>query len=234
MARLRNRTMFIPGGFKFTQPEISYQSRPWASFEAIVNSLMVARRANPALAQKHGWALDHDGVARDVEAFNAAICEKMGWTDYIVTPQESPPPPKSRPLSPEDKKQAAAAAGAVKKIWAGVRTLNDWLDSGEPPINLERAEQRAEICIKCPKNGQGDFTKWFTSPASEVIKRQLAKLHERSITTQHDAKLNICEVCLCPLKLKVHTPMKFIKAHLSDQLLDDLRKVPDCWIPSEL
>lgn len=225
--------MGIPGGLKFVQPETGWTSRPHASFEAITNGLMVHRRANAALAAKHGWSTDHDGCAKDVEAFNANICQKMGWTEYIITDTGSPPPPKPKPLSPTDQKEAAAAAGAVRKIWSGVRTLNDWLDSGAEAVPAEQSEARAAICAKCPKNGKGDFSRWFTGPASEVIRRQLSKLSERKLTTSHDAKLNICEVCLCPMKLKVHTPMVFIKPHMSDALIDELRQVPECWIPAE-
>lgn len=226
--------MQIPNGFKFVQPEISFHSRPHASFEAITNALMVARRANPAIAAKYGWATDHDGVARDVEAYNAAICEKMGWTDYLAVDVGAPSPPKSRPPSRQEAEQISAAGAKVKKIWAGVRTLNDWLDSKAPAVPQEQSNARALKCAACPQNGKGDFTRWFTQPASEAIRRQLAELNNRNLRTDHDDKINICEVCLCPMKLKVHTPLQFIKSHLSDGIMDELRTVPGCWITAEI
>ena len=157
----------------------------------------------------------------------------MGYSDYIVN-STGAPPPKLKAPSQADQKQMSAVAGRVKKIWAGVRTLNDWFDSNEPAVPKEQAESRASVCAVCPKNGQGDFSRWFTKPAAEIISRQLSKLNERKLSTSQDAKLNVCEACLCPLKLKVHTPMKFIKPHISEAVMVDLKAAPDCWIVKEM
>jgi len=61
----------------------------------------------------------------------------------------------------------------------------------------------------------------------------MEKLEERKLTTTSDDKIQICEVCTCPLRLKVHTPLKFINAHLDDDVLRDLERVHGCWIPAE-
>jgi len=232
--KLISRDRFIPNGFRFTQPETGWQSTRMASFSSIVNSLISHRLANPALVASKGWATDYESVANEVDAFNAAICASMGWTQYIMVPEGNPEPPKSKAPSLQEQSQISAAAGRAKKIWAGVKTLNDWLDSDEDPVTLIRSESRAAVCSACPVNGKGDFTQWFTQPAADAIRRQLEKAKDRKLVTSVDSKLNICTICLCPLKLKVHTPIKFIKEHMSPAVLHDLEKAPACWIVAEL
>lgn len=233
MARLKSRQKFIPNGFRFRQAETGWQAPRNASFEIIVSGLIAHRRSQPFLAKKHHWSLDHDVVANEVDEFNARVCEQMGWTDYIQPAAGSAPPPKFQAPSADEQKRLAAVAGRVKKIWSGVRTLNDWIDSGDPPVTPDLAAQRAATCAACPKNTPGDFTRWFTAPASEAIKRQIQRLSHRKLSTPHDEHINICDVCLCPLKLKVHTPIEFINAHLSEEVLRELERVPGCWIIRE-
>lgn len=231
MARLISRQKFIPGGFQFVQPEIRWQSTRYASFDSIVNSLISARQGNPAQAKKLGWRTDYNSVADEVDAFNARICEINGWTDYITGGNPAPPPPKAQALL--NPKQLSVVAGHIKKIWSGAKTLNAWLDSGEPPVETALSEARAAICVKCSKNQPGDWTKWFTLPASQIVKKQLERLTERKIFTSQDAKLNCCEVCLCPMKVKVHCPAKFIKGDTLPEVMAELKQVPECWVPKE-
>ncbi len=231
MHSLIDRQRQIPGGFRFYQPETKWRSAPWASFDSIVASLIAHRRGNPALASKHAWSTDTVSVSAEVDRYNAMVCAQMGWTKYISVGGGPAPIPKSSPLSPIALSQISAAAAKVRKIWAGVKSLNDWLDSGEPAVEPVKSEKRAAICAECPKNGKGDLTSWFTVPAAESIKRQLEVLAERKLTTFSDDKLNVCEVCLCPLKLKVHTPAKYIKT--PPDTMAELKAVPNCWIPAE-
>lgn len=231
MARLNSRQIFIPGGFRFVQPEIRWQSTPWASFDSIVNSLIQARKANPAQVAKFGWATDYPSVANEVDNFNAQVCLAMGWTDYVTGDAPAAPPPKAQAL--HDQQALAAAAGRIKKLWSGVKTLNAWLDSGDPPVSQSQSNIRASVCVECPHNGKGDWTRWFTVPASEVIKRQVARLHERNISTALDDRLVCCEPCLCPLRVKVQTPIKYIKEHTDPAVLAELSAVPQCWVPQE-
>lgn len=233
--RLKSRQMFIPNGFRFVQPETGWQSTPNASFYSVTQSLIAHRRGRPDLVLKHGWSLDPETVGNEVEQFNVRLCLQHNWMDYLDGMDAGGgPPPKSRPPSPQEIAQVSVAAGRAKKIWSGVRTLNDWIDSGEPPVAADLSSRRAAVCSACPKNTQGDFTSWFTKPAAGAIKQQIEKLADRKLTTPSDSAINICEVCLCPLKLKVHTPLVFIKAHMNDDVLSDLLAVPGCWIPREL
>jgi len=233
MARLNNRQLQIPFGFKFYQPETRFNCRMNSSFNSIVDQVIAMRKANPALTAKHGWSVDWNTVADEVDAFNAAICERMNWTQFINQPGAGvPPSPKFKALSPQNEKQLSAVAVKVKKVWQGVKTLNDWIESGEPAVPTELSQKRAETCAACALNGKGGLEEWFTKPAAAAIKLQLGKLADRKLSTTVDNQLNVCTACLCPLKLKVHTPLEFVTAHLEEQTKKELD--PKCWILAEI
>ena len=231
--RLRDRNRQIPNGLTFLQPETNWRPQRFASFSVIVNSLIAHRKGRPDLVASKKWALDYDTVANEVDAFNGLLCARHGWTDYIMGNEGEPPPPKSQALLAQERSQIAVAAGRAKKIWAGVKTLNEWIDSGTPPVPSATSEIRGKTCAACPKNGKGDFTSWFTRPASEVIAKQIERINGMKLTTSSDAVLNVCSVCLCPLKVKCHTPLEYIKKHTSDEVLSELRAVPGCWVAKE-
>ena len=230
MARLNNRMRQIPFGIKYYQPETRFNSRQ-GSFNNVVDQVVAMRKANPALVAKHGWSVDWNTVAEEVDAYNAAICERMGWIDFISSAPLVEPSPKFKALSPLAEKQISAAAEKAKKVWQGVKTLNEWIDSDVPAVDPQLAQRRAEVCCSCPLNGKGGFEEWFTKPAAAAITLQLQKVSQRKLFTTVDSQLNVCTACLCPLKLKVHTPLEFIKAHMGEETLRALDK--SCWITKE-
>jgi hypothetical protein len=234
MPRLKDRNSQIPYGLKFALPEVGYRSREFDSFSTILTDVSTIIRANPGKAAQLQWPTDETAIANWIDAFNSNLCQVNGWNNYITDPGGGPSA-NFMPPSPQEKSQMDAAAGHIKKIWSGVRTLNDWIDSGEPAVPQELSNLRAATCTACPKNGAGDFTSWFTAPAAAIIQRQVGKLADRKLSTQYDDSLGVCQVCLCPLKLKCHTPMKFIVDHLSPEVEADLIQVkPKCWIISEM
>ena len=234
MSRLRNRTRQIPGGFQMYIPATKFKARPFSSFETIVGALMSHFAANPALAKQNGWPTDRAGVEELVDSYNAAICERMGWTDYIMLPSLSAPSPKFKALSPINAQEIAAVAGRVKQIWSGVKIIHDWEESGYPLVEQAKAESRAATCADCPMNGKGDFTRWFTVPAASAIKRQVERFEQRNLSTVNDEKLGVCNGCLCPLRTKVFCPIDFIRPHTGEETLKALRDGKNCWIISEL
>jgi len=218
----------------FYSPETRWRSTPWASFDVIVQEVIAHRRGNPWLMQKFGKSIDQREVENEVDAFIAEVCARMNWTQFIVGTEGTAPPPKQSPPSQTAVKQLAAAGAKVRLIWAGIRTLGEWLDSGGEPVAQPLAESRAATCAACPLNGDGDFSKWFVAPAAAAIKKMVEKAQARKLTTASDAKLGICQGCLCPMKLKVHAPIEFIKGHTSDSTMDALRQGKDCWVIAEL
>lgn len=223
-------------------PETKWSAPENASFDTAVQSLVSHITGHPELQAK-GWPTDYNAAAILVDEYNAAVCQRMGWNDWITTaggqsasslpfPSASPSPPPTNPG------RVSAAAASVKAIWQGVKTLNDWIDSGEPAVAPEFSARRAEVCASCPKNAAGSFESWFTRPASEAIRRQLERVQDRKLTTPFDDKLNICQVCFCPMRLKVHVPIVAINAHLSDETRAALKAVTNpsggCWLPLEI
>lgn len=224
MARLVNRNMQIPGGFRFRQAETKWQSRRFASFDTIVNSLIAHRKANRFLTEKHKWPTDYASVAEEVDAFNAALCLANGWTKYVTL--EGVDHPKTLPSLGLARLRNAAVSAA-----AGVMTLKEMFGEGEQPVARQKAEARAAVCAVCPKNQQGDWLRFFTEPAARLIRATLAFIKDMNLVTTQDANLHRCDACDCPMKLKVWAPIQHIRKHLPPDVPAKLHET--CWIPKE-
>jgi hypothetical protein len=142
----------------------------------------------------------------------------MGWTDFIIAGggQQGPFSNRSNPF------------GQLPGVAAGAKILVEWIASGEEAVPIDVSESRAAICADCPKNEKGDWTRFFTVPVSNEIKKQLEKRRGWNLKTSHDENLNICGVCLCPIKLKVHVPIDRILKNLDPEVRANLH--PKCWI----
>lgn len=231
--RLLSRQKQIPNGFRFRQNEINWSAPKGASLDVIVRSLIAARAANPAQLRKHNWSLDYNLVMNEVDEYNARLCQIHGWDNYISQPQVPTVPKPSPPDQARRLKSLGAAAAAAKSLVAGARSLMEWDESGEPAVPAELSEHRAVICTTCPLNEPGDFTKWFTVPAAEIIKRRIEKAQARKLTTPRDEHLHLCTACHCPLKVKVHVPIGWITKRIEPEQMAKLRRAPNCWIPAE-
>lgn len=232
MLRLKSRQSFIPNGFVFYLPEVKWKSPRMASFDRIVGELMGVIAANPALAKKNGWPTDRPGVEDWVDKYNATVCAKMGWNDYILTDASGSIPKASAPA--QSLRSLAAVAAKAKALVAGAKTLMEWDDSGEPPVGRDLATSRASVCVACPLNQQGDWTDWFTIPAAELIQRRIQKAAARNLSTVHDERLKLCSACGCPLRLKVHVPIEWIGKRLSPEQRSRMESAPSCWVIGEL
>lgn len=217
MPRLLDRNRQIPYGLKFHEPATKWEPIPGSSFETIVTGLIAHRRGNPYLAKKNNWAMTRPAVDEEVDAYNAAICAAHGWTNFI---SEGDGLPKS--TAPHHFLESA------RNVAGGARALADWIGEGGVPVPPAEAEARAGICATCPKNGKGSWTRFFTEPAANVIRRQMAIRNDMALSTSFDDQLGVCTACDCPLTLKVHVGMKHILAHTSPEGKAQLD--PRCWI----
>lgn len=231
MPRLKDRTKSIPYGYKWVQPQTGWKPYPHSSFKTVVDGLVDHRRGNPDLTRKYGWSLDWNEVANEVDLANALTMQRMGLTDYIIAEANPTPSPKA--------KARPQPSRSVKNAAVGANLLKDWLGAGGVPVPHDLAAKRAWTCSagapggqKCPHNSQGDWTRFFTVPASEGIRKMLSMRADRAMTTPSDENLGVCSVCDCPLKLKVHTPLSHIKEHTTDEVR---AAFPDfCWVAKEL
>lgn len=229
MVRLKDRTRQIPNGLRMYLPEAKWKSGSYPSFSALCGEVWKVVRANPGLAAQHKWPATREGVEEWVDQFNATICAQMGWSDYIIT-DAAPVIPKAPAPTQATQNALAAAAAKARLLVGGAKALKGWLDSGEPAVDSDTSAERARICSQCVHNTEGDWTAWFTRPVSELIKRDIEKLSQRKLTTERDAELGVCDVCFCPLKLKVHTPIAWITKELPTNILEKLKGVPNCWV----
>lgn len=225
MARLKNRNHQTPNGLKFIQPETGWSAPPYSSFDALVKALIQHRRGNPHLARKHNWSLDYNVVANEIDSHNAAICEKMGWNDFILNEASFP---KTMPPRPNIGSASAGAVAAVKRTVAGVKVVSDWLGSGLRPVSQERAEKRASICVKCPLNQDPNWLQKLDAIAAKQVKTLMEIKNDLQLRTSLDDKLMTCAACDCFLQTKVWTPLEFILKNTSEETKAKLD--PFCWI----
>lgn len=225
MATLKNRNVQVPNGFKYHQAETGWNAPAWASFDTIVKALMSHRQANPFLARKNKWATDYNGVAFDVDTYNAKICQSHGWFDFII--EASPDPPKWTPQPFE----WSGAAGSVKRTTAGVKLVMDWLGGGMTAVAPDKAEARATVCVACPLNGDPNWIQKLDAVAAEGVKHLVELKNDLKLQTSHDAALHTCQACDCHLPLKVWAPIDVIRDNMNAETKARLDQ--KCWVLHE-
>lgn len=221
MLRLSDRSRQIPGGLRFLQSETKWQATPWSSFSTLVDALIAHRRANPYLAKKNNWKLDRREVEDEVDAYNSAICQAHGWTQYVTDFGGVPDPKLQRPHSPP-------FGGAVV---AGAKTLVEMFGPKGPIKDVNVANERAVICIACPKHDKGDWKRFFTQPAQAFVMKMLGVVKDLELKTDYDDLLHVCSACYCPMRGKIWTRAEHILAHIPPA--DKAALDSNCWILAE-
>lgn len=234
MLHLKNRNQGIPGGVQFFQPEANWDTTKipglaGASFNTVKNALLGLRRGNPWLTKKHQWATDDDSVGNELEHYNALRMQaNPKWHHFLGADDGgasfSGPFTFPRPVPP-------GAVVAVKKTVAGVKVLLRWLGSSGKAVEKPLAENRAAVCLSCPKNQPGDWKSWFTEEVSREILAVFGIMQDLRLATSKDDQLGVCSACLCPLKSKVWTELRHIAAELKPEVKAKLnQESPRCWI----
>ncbi len=108
----------------------------------------------------------------------------------------------------------------------GSQILADWVGSGGEVVSRDLAEKRADICAICPRNKEGlPIAEWV----SDVIREQMGVRKFLELTTPQDENLHTCELCDCPLQLKIWQLHRRVKL---DE--DEVEKYPSyCWLRKE-
>lgn len=109
----------------------------------------------------------------------------------------------------------------------GAKVINDWLGDGGNTVGYAMAIKRGEVCVSCPLNAKGDWTELYKFVLSDAIKRVFELKRDAKLKTELDYKLGICRACSCVIGLKIWVPFEHIRAHTSDQQLNELPS--NCW-----
>lgn len=242
MPRLLNRQKLIPNGFVFLQPQSGWRAPKNISFDRLVKMLIAHRQGNPWLMDRYKLSTDYNTVANEVDEYNATVCLRMGWTEYVNAAAGGQPAPiPFRLLQAMGRKTPLNLLKSVPKLVAGGRVIVEWLNDGSEAVHADIAQERAATCAEmfeengkkkpCPLNLAGDWTNFFTRKASEAIQRAVSKRKEWNLSTKHDEKLGVCSACSCPLPLKVHMPIERILSRIPSDSKADLHA--NCWIRRE-
>ena len=208
-----------PHGWIFKQPQMGWDMPNPVSqtISSATKEIIKMRLKNPALTAKHNLATNFEVVQDELIKYTA-----MRTGTALAPPTSFTNPLRSLPQAVE------GLAAAVKKTAQGGALLLEWEESGQPPVDPDTASRRASFCVECPKNGKGDMTRWYTIPVSEMLRKRMARVHAMKLTTPYDDQLGVCEGCLCPLKLKVWTPMDLIQKRLKPEQRKELWE--KCWV----
>lgn len=227
MPRLKSRTQCAVDGFQFIDAPISADVMKEWDFNVLVNRIYNQRVKNP----RFNLSTDMNAIADEVDLANALRMTTIPNAESYIIADPGGGMAVFR-VPPSTHNWASAAGEKSKALLSGAAVLTEWLGAGGVPVAPELAESRAAVCVVCPLNQGGDWLSWFTAPVAAFIRAQLNKREEMKLTTSHDAKLEICSACKCPLKLKVHVPLPYIANRIGADIRAKLD--PNCWITKEL
>lgn len=100
------------------------------------------------------------------------------------------------------KVSVAGGASGRSKVLTYLAALKSLVKSGLQPVGADQANERAQICSKCPFNRRTEKCGACIATAKLLTKALLGKRR-----TTFDGKLSQCAVCGCELKAKVHYPL---------------------------
>lgn len=230
MPRLKSLDRHVPGDFQMIHPEAN-QAEPFkGSFYHVCTQEHQFRRANPFLCQKYNWSLDMAQIEKDVQEYNVQRCLAHGWLDFLDMADGTFHPSAT---IVEKKTLLRSAVAVVETTKAGIGVWMDFVGSGGVPVEAKLAEERAAICVQCPHNKQGGLKNFFIEAAVKEIQQVLGIFKDLDVKTKQDDKLGVCELCLCPLKGKVHVPLNHIQDRLTADVREKLTGVKHCWVINE-
>lgn len=226
MPRLRSRTKWPPGEFQILLPEIGMKRPIKGSFSEVVNAFAKIVEANPALADKHGWPRDREGQENWLDEREAHRLIANGYLNFVDLEGD---PPKAGRAGVRPPASAAAVAGNAKTALSIYKDLF----GGERPVERDLAEARAKVCAVCPLNDiSKSLTHYFTEKLAKSLTSLWGMMNDLSLNTSQDAALGVCQACECPMRAKVHVPLKVLDTHMTRDQFDKLD--PACWIRAEV
>ena len=114
-----------------------------------------------------------------------------------------------------------------KDYTVGIDTLIEWFGRACATVDNDVAEKRAETCAPCPNNKMVGWQLTFGRYA-QVIMGIRAWLRHKGKITKLDGQLGVCDVCSCPMRVKVWVPIDVIRNNMDADTVKKLH--PKCWI----
>ena len=108
------------------------------------------------------------------------------------------------------------------ELWAS------WIGAGLKPVSKFQAQERANVCLKCPKNQPHKFQEFYKGAVAFLLRRQVAMKNKMNLRLDGEKSLHICDACGCLNVLKPWVPIEHV---LKTTKMDDLD--PNCWILKE-
>lgn len=116
----------------------------------------------------------------------------------------------------------------VSHIAGGAKTITEWLGEGGATVDQETAQRRTNTCLQCELNQPGSEV--FDAVAA-AIKKTVELKNDLGLTTDGIKKLETCQLCLCPLRLKIFVPISNVKRSLTPK---EFELAPaHCWMVTE-
>lgn len=97
----------------------------------------------------------------------------------------------------------------IKQLGHGAVAITEWLGSGGEVVPQEVAQERANICLKCPKHNPDQNNLVLFGKAVRSI---LSAKNDIGLHVENEATLGTCGVCGCVMKLQVFEPSILVDA----------------------
>lgn len=200
MLRYVDTSITPPGGaYPYKQPETGQV------LTALNLASLVQKAKAHCVANNIPVGIDFDRQVEDNSC--RELLEK--YPDYAGCEEESGAPIKT--------------SWSLSDVFRWTETMVAWARKGFNFVDQAKANERAEICARCPKNI--DISGCFSCNGIS----KFMPLIKGNRTTPYDEKLRFCGTCGCVLKAMVHFPTETLdKTHP-----DDLPYDPNCWIKAE-
>ena len=229
---LINTKSLPPGGWRMKQNAANgaflkeFKSfEPWSMF---LSSILEFRKANKLPRATVGE------VDADVQDY---MCREFGGDPQYCVVKKNTTTGQFQRVA----RGAARAVAGLRKLATGATILVDMFGGSKAPVAADLAQDRSDICTgrlsgnACPYNRPDADFNFITDPVSGFIKAQFEKLYEMKLEVQGQDNLQTCAICLCPLKLKVWTPIETILDRTPKAMLAKFKsEAPaQCWIVTE-
>jgi len=227
--RIKNRDHWLPGGWQILVPQAGMKKPFSGSFNEAVNFLFAFRSKNPALCEKHGWSLDLDDVARDVDTYNTQRMVAAGHLNFVELEGEAA----EKKTSGLTSRLLRNAGNVAAKVKTAVSMYADLFGTQGKVVSHDEAEARAAVCAKCPLNSTaGGLKAYFVTETATELMALFGMLNKMDLKTSLDDQLGVCTACSCPMRAKVFIDGSILKKNIPQEDIPKLH--PDCWIPSAI